>query len=154
MKDGKKLEALVGRNARLFDDRIYVQARAINETFFDSEELTWVSSSHYAASNHMNVSAAPLTNDEATNIRHTAFAKANKISGIKQKRAYLRPFFTDSTPLSNEEREWSSLPRLHTELSEWKYHNHTSFTYQLIRNSRLSDFSLLLGKDNETLFDY
>lgn len=94
-KDGKKLTATVGIEARLFDGSVYVQFRQINDAFYASEQIIWTPYKLMANTNHVIVSTAPLSNDEAMNLLHNAVIQSNSLAGVEQKRTFLRQYFTD-----------------------------------------------------------
>ncbi|MFC5471116.1 copper amine oxidase N-terminal domain-containing protein [Cohnella suwonensis] len=129
-KDDKQLIAKVGGPfVKVFHGRVYVQFREVNDTFFGVEQVYWYPDSLSAGSDHMRVSLAPLTKDEAMHILYTAIAKANSITNVKQKREYLQPHFTDkaiNTIIEKKGFNQSPRPLTKEDVSWMKYTNFTS----------------------------
>lgn len=67
-KDGKVLEVKLGKFVKLFDNRVYIQFREFNETFFENDKIYWNKDVLIASSEHITVNLQPLTKEEAIKI--------------------------------------------------------------------------------------
>jgi hypothetical protein len=94
-KDGKKIVATVGKNARMFDGSVHVQLRQINDTFYGSEEISFDKSNMLTTTNHIVVNLAPLTDEQALDLMRIAVIKSNSLEGVNQKRTFLSQYFTN-----------------------------------------------------------
>lgn len=74
-KGGIKFEATVGPFVKVFNNRMYVQFREFNNTFFNQESINWVPDYLQAWSNHFFIQLAPLKEEEAVKLATNAISK-------------------------------------------------------------------------------
>ncbi|CAM3910695.1 stalk domain-containing protein [Cohnella lubricantis] len=73
--NGKRFEATVGPYVKLFDNRIYVQFRQFDSTFFDPNHIIWQREHLQASSDRFIIQVAPLKDAEAVKFATNAIAK-------------------------------------------------------------------------------
>ncbi|MCK9860697.1 hypothetical protein CFI03_019230 [Paenibacillus sp. ATY16] len=83
-KDGTVFVAKVGPFVKLFNNRVYVQFREFNETFFEQDTILWENNYLQASSAHFLVQTAPLKNVEALKIA------AGAVAGKKERKQFLK----------------------------------------------------------------
>lgn len=74
-KDGKVLEVKLGEFVKLFDNRVYIQFREFNETFFEQDHIYWEPSYLIASSDHITVDLSTLDTDQAFKLVEPQFSK-------------------------------------------------------------------------------
>ncbi|WP_054024921.1 copper amine oxidase N-terminal domain-containing protein [Bacillus sp. FJAT-28004] len=100
-KDGKILQAKLGQFVKLFNNRVYIQFREFNETFFETDTIGWNPNGLVADSQHIIVDLKPLTKDEALKLvsdsismkkERQQFLIETKDSGVRQDMIYWEGF--------------------------------------------------------------
>ncbi|MBB6023823.1 hypothetical protein HNR77_004925 [Paenibacillus sp. JGP012] len=74
-KDGKVLEVKLGEFVKMFDNRVYVQFREFNETFFEQDHIVWHPTDLVASSEHITVDLGTLDNEQAFKLVEPLFSK-------------------------------------------------------------------------------
>ncbi|WP_458123992.1 stalk domain-containing protein [Paenibacillus sp. Z3-2] len=74
-KDGKVLEVKLGEYVKMFDNRVYVQFREFNETFFEQDHIVWHPTDLVASSEHITVDIGTLDNAQAFKLVKPLFSK-------------------------------------------------------------------------------
>ncbi|GMK37039.1 hypothetical protein PCCS19_00920 [Paenibacillus sp. CCS19] len=74
-KDGKVLEVKLGEFVKMFDNRVYVQFREFNETFFEQDHIVWHPTDLVSSSEHITVDLGTLDNAQAFKLVEPLFSK-------------------------------------------------------------------------------
>lgn len=64
-KDGKVLQVKLGEYVKILDNRVYVQFREFNETFFKQDQIVWNPTDLVASSGHITVKLGTLDDAKA-----------------------------------------------------------------------------------------
>ncbi|GLX71287.1 copper amine oxidase N-terminal domain-containing protein [Paenibacillus glycanilyticus] len=102
-KDGQTFTAIVGNGALLISGKVYVQFKALNNFFYPDDYIKWNKSTMIGSSEHIEVQAYPLTDEQAIKFATKAL---DGMHGT-QKREWNK-FLINLHGLMDKEIEWNS----------------------------------------------